>query len=209
MVAWHEAHREELPKIDAEKRYDLEELYSVLDQIREAAGKVQSDLDDVESTYRDMDAAQREVFEWEKNHDTRIDELQAIQHEIDVKAAKLTDLEASVLPREAALAAREVDLADREAKSNTFRHSLTLREEELDDIEQKLEDRETDLGNRERALQAVYDDKCNEEFARLKAFFADLVNDVLLDLDLDVCPSVVAHALREKHGLLPQEGDWT
>lgn len=208
MVAWHER-EPELPKIDAEKRYDLESLYSVLDEIREAAGKVQNDLDDVEAQYRDLDAAQREVFEWEKAHDARVDELQTLEANIDIKTNNLHQLESSILPREAALAAREVDLADREAKSNAFRTALSVREEELDEIEQKLEERETDLGNRERALQAVYDDKCNEEFARLKAFFADLVNDVLLDLDLDVCPSVVAHALREKHGLLPQEGDWT
>lgn len=208
MVAWHERERE-LPKIDAEKRYELESLYSVLDEIREAAGKVQADLDDVEAQYRDLDAAQREVFEWEKAHDARVQELEDLKHEINLKTEKLEQLELSVMPRESDLLRREQDLAEREKKQQVFGTWLRVREEELDEIEQKLEDRETDLANRERALQAVYDDKCNEEFARLKAFFADLINDVLLDLDLDVCPSVVAHALREKHGLLPKEGDWT
>lgn len=208
MVAWHERERE-LPKIDAEKRYDLENLYSVLDEIREAAGKVQNDLDDVEAQYRDLDAAQRTIYEWENGHDARVDELQTIQHEIDVKTSMLTALEASVMPREAELAKKELALNEREQKQTVFSTSLQQREEELDDREQQLEAREDALANRERALQAVYDDKCNEEFARLKAFFADLINDVLLDLDLDVCPSVVAHALREKHGLLPKEGDWT
>lgn len=208
MVAWHERERE-LPKIDAEKRYELEGLYSVLNEIREAAGKVQADLDDVEAQYRDLDAAQREVFEWEKAHDARVQELEDLKHAIETKTNMLTALEASVMPREAELAKKELALNEREQKQTVFSTSLTAREEELDDREQQLEAREDELANRERALQAVYDDKCNEEFARLKAFFADLVNDVLLDLDLDVCPSVVAHTLREKHGLLPKQGDWT